>query len=178
MKLHLGCGHDKKAGYINCDISSDVNPDKIVNLEEKLPFKDDSVDEILANHVFEHVVNFVPMMHELHRICRKGAIMHISVPFYSSVEQASDPTHVREFTPFTFDYFNINSPVSVFSHEVGVKKSLFKINKVKINFGVGRIRKLNWFFNPLINLNHVLYCKLLAGILPASEIQFELVVLK
>ncbi len=65
MKLHLGCGLVKKKGYINCDISGKVNPDKVIDLEKKLPFKDNSVDEILANHVFEHIVNFVPLMHEI-----------------------------------------------------------------------------------------------------------------
>jgi predicted SAM-dependent methyltransferase len=59
MKLHLGCGRDYKPGWINCDISSDVKPDKVVDLEKKLPFKNNSVDMILANHVLEHVHNFV-----------------------------------------------------------------------------------------------------------------------
>jgi len=34
MKLQFGCGHDKIKGYINCDISPQVNPDKIVDLEK------------------------------------------------------------------------------------------------------------------------------------------------
>jgi len=178
MKLHLGCGRDLKKGYVNCDVSSDVKPDKIVDLEKKLPFKNNSVDEIIANHVLEHIVNFVPLMHEFHRVCKKGAKIKIRVPFYTSCEQATDPTHVREFTPFTFDYFNVESRISVFSHEVGAKRSMFRIDKVKINFGVGRISKLNWLFNPLMNFNHMFYCKLFAGILPASEIEFELIVLE
>jgi len=30
-----------------------------------LPFKDNSVDEILAYHVLEHIHNFIPLMHDL-----------------------------------------------------------------------------------------------------------------
>ncbi len=177
-KLHLGCGYDKKKGYINCDISKDVGPDKVIDLEKKLPFKTDSIDEILANHVFEHIHNFIPLMHELWRICKKNAEIKIRVPFYSSVEQASDPTHVRVFSPYTFDYFDNSSKISKFSHEVKSGNSMFKVENVRINFGVGRIKMLNWLFNPLINLNQRIYCKLFAGIFPASEIIFELRTLK
>jgi predicted SAM-dependent methyltransferase len=178
MKLNLGCGLDKKKGYVNCDVSSGVNPDKVVDLEKKLPFKNNSVDEIIASHVLEHIVNFVPLMHEFHRICKKGVKIKIMVPFYASCEQATDPTHVRTFTPFTFNYFNVGSTISQYSHEVGVKKSLFDVKKVKLNYGLGRIGGLNWVFNPLINFSHSFYCKFFAGVLPAAEIQFELVVLK
>jgi len=178
MKLHLGCGHDYEKGYINCDISKKVKSDKIVDLEKKLPFKDNSIKEVIANHVFEHIINFIDMMHELHRICKKNSIIKIKVPFYNSSEQATDPTHVRSFSPFTFDYFNINSNISKYSHEVGAEKNMFKIKKVKINYALGRTSKLNYLFNPLINLSHSFYCKFLAGILPASEIEFELVVVK
>ena len=178
VKLNLGCGQNKLKGYINCDISNAVNPDKIIDLEKKLPFKSGGVDFILAEHVFEHVKNFIGMMHELRRICKNGSFIKIKVPFYSSCEQFSDPTHVRFFTPFSFDYFNTSSKIGVYSHEVGCDKKMFVVRNVKINFSVGRSKILNLFINPLINFNHRIYCKFLSGIIPSSEIEFELEVIK
>jgi len=175
LKLHLGCGNDKKVGYINCDISKNVRPDLIVNLEKTpLPFKDNSVNEIVANHVLEHITNFVPLMHEFHRICKKDAIIIIRTPFYSAWGQFNDPTHVRFFTPWTFSYFEKGN----YSHEVGANRDFFKVEKVKINFGIGSSSKLNWLFNPLINLNHRIYCRFFSWIFPSAEIYYKLRVLK
>jgi predicted SAM-dependent methyltransferase len=60
----------QKKGYINCDISPIVNPDKVLDLEIKLLYEDNSVDEVLANHVMEHIQKFIPLMYELNRICK------------------------------------------------------------------------------------------------------------
>lgn len=169
MKLNLGCGNDKRKGYINCDFSPKVNPDKIINLEKKLPFKNNSMEEILAFHVLEHINNFIPLMHELYRICKNKSIIKIKTPFYSAWGQYNDPTHVRFFTPFTFDYFKKGN----YSHEVS-DNELFIVKKVKLNFGVGQSSKLNFLFNPLINLNHRIYCRFFAWIFPCSEIYYEL----
>jgi len=84
MKLNFGCGNDYKKGYVNCDISKEVKLDKIIDLEKELPFEDNSVDEIYSRHTFEHVNNFIPLMHELHRICKKEAIIKIKTPFFSA----------------------------------------------------------------------------------------------
>ena len=174
MKLHLGCGNDYKKGYINCDMSTNIKSDKLVNLEGPLPFEDNSVDEIIANHVFEHIHRFVPLMHEIYRVSRRNAIIKIKTPFYSAWGQFNDPTHVRFFTPFTFNYFKSGN----YSHEVGVDKDMFDIKKVKINFGIGPSSKLNWLINPILNFNHVIFCRLFAWIIPAAEIEYKLLVLK
>ena len=174
MKLHLGCGNDYKKGYINCDVSKEVHPDKIVDLEKRLPFEDNSVEEIIANHVFEHIVNFVPLMQEIQRVCKKESIIKIKTPFFSAWGQYNDPTHVRFFTPFTFNYFKKGN----YSHEVGANKDMFKVKKVKINYGIGVSSKLNWLMNPLVNFHHAFYCRFLAFIFPSSEIEYELIVLK
>jgi len=176
MKIHLGCGNDYKEGYVNIDLSKEVKPDKVWDLEKTpLPFKENFVEEVLANHVLEHIRNFIPLMHDLHRICKSGALIKIRTPFYSTWGQYNDPTHVRFFSPFTFNYF---SSWKNYAHQVGAKKEMFEIKKVKINFGIGRAKKLNWIFNPLINFNHAFYCRFFAWILPASEMEYELKVLK
>jgi len=176
IRLHLGCGKDKKENYVNLDSSSDVYPDVVWDLEKTpLPFEDNSIEEVLANHVLEHVINFIPLMHDIWRICKDRAKIKIRTPFYSAWGQYNDPTHVRFFSPLTFNYFGKNK---TYSHEVGADKEMFKVKKVKINFGIGRSSKLNWLFNPLINLNHEFYCRFFAWILPASEIEFDLVVVK
>jgi len=41
-KLNIGCGYDKKEGFMNIDIAGGVNPDKVVNIEKGLPFKENT----------------------------------------------------------------------------------------------------------------------------------------
>lgn len=175
MKLHLGCGNRKLKGYINLDSSKEVKPDKVWNLEKTpLPFNENAFEEIIAEHVFEHINSFIPLMHDLRRICKKGATIKIKTPFYSAWGQYNDPTHVRFFTPFTFEYFKKGN----YSHEVGCKEDMFFVNKVKINYAIGKAKILNFLINPLLNLNHKVYCRFFAWIFPASEICFELKVIK
>ncbi len=172
MKLHLGCGKQYLNGYINCDISRHVRTDKIVDLEKKLPFEDASIKEIIITHTLEHIENFNELMIEMHRICKHNTIIKIRVPFYTHFGAFMDPTHKRFFTPFTFDYFS-NSP---YGYEV-VKEPLFNIKNVRLKF-LFRKSFINTLINPMINLNHKVYCRFFAQIFPAAEIYFELSTIK
>ncbi len=171
MKLNLGCGTQKIGGYVNCDISPQVKPDLILNIEGTLPFKDNSVDEIVMIHVLEHVHNFIQLMQEIWRISEKNAQIRVRVPFYASLFAYIDPTHVRFFTPFTFDYFKQSHQSG---YEVGNKNGMFDV-KVRINFLTPGLERV---FNPLININQRIYCRFFANIFPAGEISFVLTVLK
>jgi len=54
MKLHLGCGKNIKEGYINID--GFVKGENVVNMDIlNMTYPDNSVDEILSEHLFEHI---------------------------------------------------------------------------------------------------------------------------
>ena len=54
IRLHLGCGPNIKPDYINVDAWVD-HPDVVQADILDLPYEDQSVDEILSEHVFEHI---------------------------------------------------------------------------------------------------------------------------
>lgn len=181
--LDIGCGHSKSRSensygvVVGLDFAKLPNVDVVWNLEKTpLPFKDNEFNKIIAHHVLEHIQNFVPLMNELWRVTKDEGEINIKVPFYSSWGQFNDPTHVRFFTPFTFNYF---CGGGVYSHEVKNKSKMnFKLRKVNIQFGVGKTKILNKIINPLLNLNHAIYCRFFAWIFPAAELEFRLEVVK
>lgn len=104
-KLNIGCGPDKKDGYINIDYDSTFNPDIVRDIEKGLPFDDNSVDEIFCSHVLEHVKDLIFVMNEFWRVLKSGGKLFILVPPYDFEGAFSDPTHIRYFTPRTFEFF-------------------------------------------------------------------------
>lgn len=84
VKVNLGCGEDKKVGYVNVDWSPLVKPDVVHDLNQTpYPFEDNSVDHIEAFHVLEHLSKPFTLMREFHRILKTGGILHIKVPHFS-----------------------------------------------------------------------------------------------
>lgn len=107
MKLNIGCGFDKKPGYVNVDGFAECGPDILLDLETTpWPFETDSVDEIYAKHVLEHIGQpfpvFAAVLKECHRVLRHDGRFHIFVPHHLHPNFFADPTHVRAFTPLTF----------------------------------------------------------------------------
>lgn len=177
-KLNLGCGIVKLKGYINCDLSPEVKPDKIVDLEKKLPFKTNSVDEIVAHHVIEHVQNVIPLLQEMHRVCKKGAIIDIRVPHYANAAAWSDLTHCHAFAYTSLDYVEHNpqgkySVGRTQSHEYGKMRFKFLKKEIKFNKTFTRLG-----FHFLANKAPNVYEAFFANIFPANEIHFILEVVK
>lgn len=104
MKLNIGSGNRKLNGYINLDKSKNANPDVICDLElGKLPYDDESISEIVATHILEHVQNIIPLMNECYRVLKKDGCMRIIVP--QNEGTWADPTHVRAFSKLSFRYY-------------------------------------------------------------------------
>jgi hypothetical protein len=111
MKLNLGCGQNHLSGYVNVDCMAAAKPDVLQDLEVfPWPFDDSSVDEVMLNHVLEHLGRdpkvFVGIFKELYRVCKGGAQVRIVVPDPRHDHFYGDPTHVRPVTPLTLSLFS------------------------------------------------------------------------
>lgn len=121
MKLNIGAGFQKIEGFLNVDyvqcIDNEGNKytDVICDIEkERLPFKDNSVDEIACYETLEHMGHdrdnpdkleaLIFLMNEMWRVLKPEGILKGKVPGTTDGAFA-DPTHKRVFTQSTFDYF-------------------------------------------------------------------------
>jgi hypothetical protein len=147
LKLDLGCGLNPKEGFEGVDLYGDKAIHKMDLFRFPWNFKDNSVDEIHASHLLEHVPareveerdlvsaagkSFLgqdmlfAFMDECYRIMKPDAWMNVVVPSGRSNRAFWDPTHRRFFMQETFLYF---------AHEWRKMNGLHHY-RVKCNFGV------------------------------------------
>lgn len=81
MKLHIG-GQEVKEGWKILNIMSDEGVDFIGDISDLSQFKNDSIDQIYASHVFEHLSHkkIDDTLAGIHRVLKPGGIFQISVP--------------------------------------------------------------------------------------------------
>lgn len=82
IKLNLGCGHDKRRGFINIDVDPEVKPDLVHDLTKALPFKDSTVTRIVLQDVLEHltVEEGKQLLAECGRVLIDGGTIGVRVP--------------------------------------------------------------------------------------------------
>lgn len=101
MKINIGAGLKRIDGFVNVDGDALCNPEYLVNLDDPnlhLPFEDNSIDEVVAHHILEHIQHILPLMKELYRVCKHGALVDIEVPHPQHEVFLGDFTHVRPIT--------------------------------------------------------------------------------
>lgn len=81
-KIALGSGREVKDGWIGLDYSRSGKNIYPVNLLFPLPFKNNLIDEILAEHILEHfhVDDIASILTECHRILKVGGVIRIISP--------------------------------------------------------------------------------------------------
>lgn len=100
MKINLGSGIKRFPGFTNIDSDPGCSPDYVMRLGvDKFPFEDNSVDEVLAHHVFEHIGDgFFDFLKDLYRVCEHSTIIDVHVPHPRHDYFFGDLTHVRPIT--------------------------------------------------------------------------------
>jgi SAM-dependent methyltransferase len=94
--LDLGCG-DQRQYPTNIGVDRRRTPSvaAVADVARPLPFRDASVDRVFAVHVLEHLIDFLPLVAECHRVLRPRGVLHVLSPWWKHVNAVADPTHVR-----------------------------------------------------------------------------------
>jgi len=79
--------------------------DLVADLENPLPFKDESIHYIHARHVLEHIDNYLGLLMECYRVLIPGGTLHIAVPHAFCRAAMADPTHKQFFVEESFHHF-------------------------------------------------------------------------
>lgn len=102
-KLNLGCSDRHIADYINVDI---VEPaDTVADLAQRWPWEDNSIDEIIAHDIIEHLPNKILTMNEAYRVLRHGGLLKVIVPTTDGPGAWQDPTHISFWCRNSFWYY-------------------------------------------------------------------------
>lgn len=169
--LNLGCGRNHAAGALNLDFNSDTNPDVVHDLNSlPWPLPANHFTEVLAYDVVEHLDDVMAAFGEIHRVCRRGAMVRVTVPHFSCPNAYTDPTHRHVFTYFTPDY--IAGTHEDYSYYTGKK---FRVLRRQLIFWPTFLNKLVW---RLANRYPMGYEMRWAWMFPALFLSFELEVLK
>lgn len=95
LKIDLGCGPNKKEGFVGLDQYPFPGVDHVWDLASGLPFDAGSVEEVYSSHFVEHLNarERISLFNDLYRVMKPGAKMEMIVPHWGSCRAYGDPTH-------------------------------------------------------------------------------------
>jgi SAM-dependent methyltransferase len=106
------------------DIDIQNKPDVVADLNRfPYPFRDSSVDKVVAKHILEHLDNLYGIFREVHRILKNDGDFIIEVPHFSSRVAYSEPEHNRYYSYFMFDKLIAAINCKVVKREISFYKS-------------------------------------------------------
>lgn len=103
MKLKIGA-RERIDGYKHLDIDPLTKPDILADVHH-IPLGKSTCDEILCEHVLEHISDTIAVMNEFHRVLKPKGKLKILVPHGLNPDFWSTPDHVKGFTYTTFNQF-------------------------------------------------------------------------
>lgn len=173
MKLNLGSGNKLIKDAINVD-NYPYSPDIFVRDLSVFPWpwEDNVAEEVHAYMFLEHVTNLVTTMNEIHRICKNGAILHLTVPYWTGPNTWDDPTHVRAFTAQTFHWFTSDPSNSTYVAAWSNRRE-WKVLRSKIQVSAALP-----FLDLVPRLLGPLYERFFAHLIPAQGLAVDMQVVK
>jgi hypothetical protein len=168
--LHLGSGAKYDPAAVNVDLVPTTKPDIVHDLDIcPWPLPDDHFQEVRAFDVLEHLDDVIAAMEEVHRVCCDGALVHITVPHFSSANAFTDITHRHFFSAASLDYFTGYNELGFYTDR------RFRKLRAEIVFAPTLVNKL---VRRLAQRRPAEYERRWAWVFPAWFLTFELEVLK
>ena len=168
MKLHIG-GEEIKEGWKILNIQKKEGVDFVGDISDLSQFKDNSIDEIYASHVLEHVEQkkIEETLKGIHRVLNENGKFYISVPDMDLLckifidPKAPQPVkmHVMrimfggQIDEYDFHYFGWNLQIM---KDFLLKTGFKKIERVKF-FSLFNDTSKYAPFGPPISLNVIAY---------------------
>ena len=168
MKLHIG-GEEKKEGWKILNIQQKPDVDFIGDITDLGQFEDNSIEEIYASHVVEHVAQkkVETTLKGIHRVLKDSGKFYVSVPDMDILCKIyldpKAPPKVKFHTmrmmfggqvdDFDFHYFGWNFQ---FMNEYLLKAGFKKIERVK-SFSLFKDTSDYAPYGPPISLNIIAY---------------------
>lgn len=143
--IDLGCSYRKKYPFavgIDLDREKGKVPDLIWNIEQELPFRDNTLDYIISSHIIEHLENPVKTIREWIAKLKVGGILVFVVPDTNFTPKIGTPnadkTHKHDWVLKTF-----KEEVLEFLNDdcLKVKLEFYDVLKNNWSFG-GVVRKI------------------------------------
>jgi len=107
--LDLGCSNKKKlASAIGVDLDRNGGkcPELVLDASNELPFKEKTLDGIIASHCLEHIVNPIQALNEWIKLVKVGGRIILVIPDVNFTPKMNtegcDPTHKHDWVVETF----------------------------------------------------------------------------
>ncbi len=176
--LNLGCG-SKKLDFPEAVRASDVvGVDRAPGAHAEFvhdlnvfpyPIESNGFDLVILQDVVEHLNDLPAVLAEVHRTLRPGGIARIRTPHYSSIYAHNDPTHLRCYGVYVFQWFEREYPNDPYG------STRFRVRTREIEFPrVWRMLGVKW----LVNRWPRRWEQLFAYVVRADNMTFELEAIK
>lgn len=179
-KLNLGCGRRHVDGWVNVDNDLACEPDIVHDLNVfPYPFADGVFEEVVLDHVIEHLDDPLSVLQEVHRVSRNGARVVVRAPHFSC--NWLHPRHRSPISTKLFDFLDRNREESYGRCDFSVESVSLKWMRYvsKGRKGGALIKSLNAMIGFLANLDPALaervWCYWVGGF---EEVSFVAKVIK
>ena len=146
--LNVGAGSTRinLPGWINCDSLPHYKPDMIFDLEKTWPFKDNTISEIYASHVLEHLVDYRTFFREAWRVLKPNCLLQIRVPYGGHRSAWWDMEHKRPWFAENFSFLQPNYGRTIGNPEHADWKATFVVLDSAQRISAQLVPYLRWGF--------------------------------